>query len=252
MVQFVLHKVSWRNFSTRVSVFKMSRARANTGGPQIDNPTPVEGSLENGNPTPVPNSPAKRVPKSYHITTDYPLWISPAFRYFREFWCGAFEGREQRVCRLGNKYRDLRAFSGELQCEKSMLLPHLHTALPNFASPSKIIWIRWLNLVFCRAMGSWRRYRDDRTFGYALSALLPRTKVFLFLRWLLRKNPPLPFRYTKNTQHDSLPSTPACNKLTRKKRIYTEASNATPTVYQLMEYSYNKWAITIMSAFSTF
>lgn len=53
---------------------------------------------------------------------EHPPGISPSFRYFREFWCGAFEGREQSVCCLGNEYGNFRPFAGELACEKSMLL----------------------------------------------------------------------------------------------------------------------------------
>ena len=96
---------------------------ANSNGPQIGNPTPVEDVHDGGNPSLVPNGPAERDPKSYHTTTEHPPGISPAFKYFREFWCGAFEGRGQSVCCLGNGYGPFRPFTGELMCEKSMLLP---------------------------------------------------------------------------------------------------------------------------------
>lgn len=87
------------------------------------NPTPVEDDHDSRNPSLVPNAPAERDPKSYHTTTEHPPGISPVFRYFREFWCGAIEGREQSVCCLGNEYGNFRPFAGELACEKSKLLP---------------------------------------------------------------------------------------------------------------------------------
>lgn len=91
--------------------------------PDGNNPSPDSNGPRIGNPSLVPNGPAERDPKSYHTTTEHPPGISPAFKYFREFWCGAFEGREQSVCCLGNEYGDFRTFTGELTCEKSMLLP---------------------------------------------------------------------------------------------------------------------------------
>lgn len=156
----------------------------NSNGPQTGNPTPVEGDHDTGNPSLVPNGPAESDPKSYHTTTEHPPGISPAFKYFREFWCGAFEGRQQSVCCLGNEYGNFRSFAGELPCEKSFLLPPSPLFPPHPFLPSPIshyhiqsLKIRQLNLVLCRAMGSWRRYRDDNNLGYALSALLPRTKL---------------------------------------------------------------------------
>lgn len=104
----------------------------NSNGPQIRNTTPVEDDPnDGGNPSLVPNGPAERDPKSYHTTTDHPAGISPAFKYFREFWCGAFEGREQSVCCLGNGYGPFRPFTGELMCEKSMLFAPIPNLPPN-------------------------------------------------------------------------------------------------------------------------
>lgn len=91
---------------------------------------------DNSNPSPISNGPAEKDSTSNHATTDHPPGISPAFRQFREFWCGTHEGRDQSICCMGNKYGIFRPFSGELTCEQSM---SFLSARPLFHNLSAII-----------------------------------------------------------------------------------------------------------------
>lgn len=90
---------------------------------------------DSGNPSAILNGPAEKDPTNYHTTTEHPPGTSPAFKQFREFWCGAYEGRDQSVCCLGNQYGAFRPFTGELTCEKSM---SFFPPLPLFHYPSTI------------------------------------------------------------------------------------------------------------------
>lgn len=109
---------------------------ASSNVPDNSDPSPISNGPDNSNPTPISNGPAEKDPTSSHATTDHPPGTSPAFRQFREFWCGTHEGRDQSICCMGNKYGTFRPFSGELTCEKSM---SFLSARPLFHNLSAII-----------------------------------------------------------------------------------------------------------------